>query len=142
MSDFNFEQASYSDLLVFAKDTDARCVKLLSDLSMAQQELSRTQVAFQNRDRQRDEVSEVVQELIDNGSITDADHLTILCKNLDVVAPSRTINFTVTVELTGSFELEYGEELDDYGFSVDGLTYNGQSVEFDEGHFDVEFDEE
>lgn len=135
MSDFNFDLASYGDLLAEAK-------RLSSEVERIQQDLNRTQVAFTNRDRQRDEVSEVVQELIDERTITNPEHLTVLCRNLDVIAPSRTINFTVTVELTGSFELEFGEELDDYGFSVDGLTYNGESVNFDEGHFDVEFDEE
>lgn len=135
MSDFNFDLASYGDLLAEAK-------RLSSEVERIQQDLNRTQIAFGNRDRQRDEVSEVVQELIDERTITNPEHLTVLCRNLDVIAPSRTINFTVTVELTGSFELEFGEELDDYGFSVDGLTYNGESVNFDEGHFDVEFDEE
>lgn len=135
MSDFNFDLASYGDLLAEAKRLD-------SEVERIKQDLNRTQIAFSNRDRQRDEVSEVVQELIDERTITNPEHLTVLCRNLDVIAPSRTINFTVTVELTGSFELEFGEELDDYGFSVDGLTYNGESVNFDEGHFDVEFDEE
>ena len=135
MSDFNFEQAGYSDLLTEAK-------RLNAELDSVKQELARVQVAFQNRDRQRDEVSEVVQELIDNKTITDPDALSILVRNLDVTA-SRTVSFSLTVEITGEIELEYDESLDDYGFSIDGLSYNGSYVnDWNEGHIDVDWDEE
>lgn len=131
---FDFDHASYGDLLTEAK-------RLNDELRTALNKIGAIEVAFANRDRQRNEASDIVNELIEEGVITDAEVINRLALVLNISA-TRTVTFTVTIELSGEVEIEYGQELDDYGFSVDGLNYNGESVYFTEGHTDVDWDEQ
>lgn len=116
MTDFNFDQASYGDLLVEAKRLDNA--------------LRMSQTALANRDRQRAVVSETIQELIENKTITDEEAIQILVENLNINL-TRVVNFTVTMEITGTLELPYGEEVSEYNFEVDQLSYDGNYVEVD-----------
>lgn len=129
MTDFNFDQASYGDLLAHAKQLDNA--------------LRMTQTALANRERQRMAVSKTVQELIENKVITDEEAIEVLVENLDIVI-SRLVHFTVTVEVTGSMEVPYGQEVSEDYFEVDEMTYDGNRVDVDYSsveslHFD--FDE-
>ena len=129
MTDFNFDQASYGDLLAEAKRLDNA--------------LRMCQTALANRERQRSVVSTTVQELIENKVITDEDAIEVLVENLDIII-SRLVHFTVTVEVTGSMEVPYGQEVSEDYFEVDEMTYDGNRVDVDYSsveslHFD--FDE-
>ena len=142
MSDFNFEQAGYADLLAEAKRLNEVVRDLTGTLDSTKQELARVQLAFQNRDRQRDAVSEVIQELVDNKTISDPEAIAILCKNLDVSA-ERTVSFSLNITVSGSIELGYDETLDDYGFCVESLSYNGTTLsDWMEDDVEVEWDED
>lgn len=127
---------------VLEKYLDVQLKEARTELDSVRQELARTQFSLQNLGGQRDAVSEAVQDLIDSGVITDKESIKVLASNLDL-SVTRTIAFTITAEITGEVELEWGESLDDYGFSIDGLSYNGSYVnEWSEGHFDVEWEDE
>ena len=133
MTDFDFHNASYGDLLSHA-------MYLNDELQTALNKIGAIEVAFANRDRQYREASDIVNDLIEDGILSNSDSIHRLAQVLSISA-TRTVTFTVTVELSGEVEIPYGEELDDYGFSVDGLTYNGDSVYFNEGNIDVDWDE-
>lgn len=125
---FNFDQASWEDLRNEAK-------RLQSELDIANNKARYTETAFANRDRQLKAVAEVVERLIKDGIIDDKDDISTLVENLNLEI-TRTVNFTVTVEITGSLELTYGEDLDEYSFEVDSLTYNGDYVNIDHSSVD------
>ena len=126
MTNFNFEQASYGDLLDHAKSLD-NTVRIL-------------ETALENRDRQLNAVTVTVQELIENKTITDEEAITVFVENLDINL-TRVVNFTIQVEVTGSLELPYGEELSEHSFDVEELYYDGNRVEIDYSSVgDVEWD--
>ena len=125
---FNFDLASWEDLRTEAK-------RLQSELEIANNKARYTETAFANRERQRAVVAEIVERLIEDKIICDKDDITTLAENLGLEI-NRTVNFTVTVEITGSIELPYGEDLDEYSFDVDSLTYNGESVDIDHSSVD------
>ena len=132
---FNFDQASWEDLRNEAK-------RLQSELDIANNKARYTETAFANRERQRAVVAEIVERLINDKIICDTEDINALCENLGLEI-TRTVNFTLTVEITGSLELPYGEELDEYSFEVDGVTYNGDSVDIDHSSVDsVDWDED
>ena len=133
MTDFDFHNASYGDLLSHA-------MYLNDELQTALNKIAAIEVAYANRDRQYREASDIVNDLIEEGSISDTESIHRLAQVLSISA-TRTVSFTVTVELSGEVEIPYGEELDDYGFSIDGLSYNGEGVYFNEGHAEVDWDE-
>lgn len=126
MTDFNFEQASYGDLFAHAKQLDNA--------------LRMTQTALANRERQRLLVSSAVQELIENGTISDEEAIEIFVENLDINL-TRVVNFTITMEITGSLELPYGEQVSEYNFEVEQLSYDGNYIEVDSSNVtDLEWD--
>ena len=120
---FNFDTASWEDLRNEGK-------RLQNELDIANNKARYTETAFANRERQRAVVAEIVERLINDKIICDVDDINTLCENLGLEI-TRTVNFTVTVEITGSIELPYGEELDEYSFDVDSLSYNGDCVDID-----------
>lgn len=126
MTDFNFDQASYGDLLDHAKSLD-NTVRIL-------------ETALSNRDRQLHAVTPTILELIENKTITDEEAITVFVENLDINL-TRVVNFTIQVEVTGSLELPYGEELSEHSFDVEELYYDGNRVEIDYSSVgDVEWD--
>ena len=130
---FDFDLASPYDLVVEGK-------RLTAELEAAQNKLLYTQKAFENRDRQYNTASSLVQEMIDDKTITDHTMLKALCECLDVTA-TRTIEFVLSIEVTGTMEMPFDEEPDDYGFSLDGISYNGEYVSLDSEDIDVSWDE-
>ena len=133
MTDFNPENLCYNDLLAEAK-------RLNDELQTALNKIGAIEVAYANRDRQYREASYIVDDLIEEGILSDPESIQRLAQVLSISA-TRTVTFTVTIELSGEVEVEYGQELDDCGFSIDGLTFNGESVYFNEGNIDVDWDE-
>lgn len=123
MTNFDFDQASYGDLLIEAK-------RITSEHDFLQNKLMFVQQAFDNRDRQYREASRVVQELIENNAITDQEVIDSLVEVLDITL-TRTVNFTVLVEVTGSMEVAWGEEISEYSFEIEQMSYDGNSVDVD-----------
>ena len=130
---FDFDLASPYDLVVEGK-------RLTVELEAAQNKLLYTQKAFENRDRQYNTASSLVQEMIDDKTITDPEMLKALCNCLDVTA-SRRVSFSLTIEVSGEMDIPFDEDLDDYGFSLDGISYNGEYVSLDSEDIDVSWDE-
>mgnify|MGYP006300349753 CR=1 FL=1 len=131
---FNFDQASWEDLRTEAK-------RLALELETLKNKSRYTEQAFANRERQRTEAAEICQRLIEEKVITDEDDIKGLVEALGLDI-TREVNFTITVEITGTLELAYGEELDEYSFDVDSLTYNGDLVDIDHSRVEsVDWDE-
>lgn len=117
---FNFDQASWEDLRNEAK-------RLNTELEAMQNKMRYAEVALDNRNRQRNTAAEICKRLIEESVIDDSDDIKALVEALGIEI-AREVNFTVTIEITGTLELPYGEELDEYAFDVDSLSYNGEDV--------------
>lgn len=113
---FNFEQASHADLLAEAKRLDRK--------------LNLVEKAFANRQRQIDSVTSIITELIENDEISNEESVTELIDILGIEI-LKTVEFSLVVTLTGTTQIPMGTELDEYSFSIDALSYNGDDVQFD-----------
>jgi hypothetical protein len=120
---FNFEHASYSDLLAEAK----RLNDLATSLSNKMLYLEK---AFANRDRQYAATRQIVSNLIENDEISNEEYVAELIEILGIEI-LKEVNFTLTIEVTGTVEIPLGSELDEYSFDLDGLSYNGDGVSID-----------
>ena len=127
---FNFEQASYSDLLAEAK----RLNDLVSGLS---NRLLYTDKAFQNRDRQYKEGGQLIKSAILEEVITDEDYIKQLVELFDIQI-MKEVTFTLNIEVSGTVEIPLGSELDEYSFDLDGITYDGDSVNIDYENVSIE----
>lgn len=135
MSNFDYDNASWTDLRIQAKHLD-------EELKTVNNKVAAMELAFSNLSRKHGRASEIVQELISDKVITDSDVLRGLCENLNVEA-TRVVSFTLNATITGSVEIGYDEDPDDYGFEVIGLYYNGDKVnDYYEDSTSVEWDEE
>ena len=122
-NNFNFEHASYADLLAEAK----RLNDLVSSLNNKNLYV---QKAFANRDRQYAVTKQIVSNLIENGEISNEEYVAELIEILEIEI-LKEVNFTLTIEVTGTVEIPLGSELDEYSFDLDGLSYNGDNVSID-----------
>ena len=123
---FNFEQASYGDLLVEAKRINDELVscknkqlyydKALSDL--------RSNIAT---------AGEVVQRLIEDGTISDEDDIQTLIRTLDLNI-EREVEIEISVRITGTVRVAYGEEPSEYDVEIGDVSYNGNYID----HLDVD----
>jgi hypothetical protein len=115
MTDFNFDQANYSDLLAEAKRLDNR--------------LRITQSALNNRERQFQLAKGTFTELLEVNPdlFGDEDLLTEIMNEFDIEI-LQTVNFTITVELTGTMEIRRGTDPDLYSFDVPEVYYDGEPV--------------
>ena len=123
MNDFNFDQANYTDLLAEAK-------RLNTQVSELENRVNIYQVALVNRDRQLNTVAPIIKELIESEVITDEDVIGTLVEQLNL-AIMRSVSFTVTMEITGTMEIPYGQDVEEYSFEVESLTYDGNMVDVD-----------
>ena len=130
MYEFVLDYASHEELLAEAKRLVEENKRLQDELETAQNKLIYTEKAFQNRDRQHSTASSLVQEMIEDKTITDPTMLKALCECLDVTA-TRTVEFTLTIEVTGTMDMPFDEEPDDGCFGVEGITYNGEWLDLD-----------
>lgn len=122
-NNFNFEHASYADLLAEAK----RLNDLVSSLNNKNLYV---QKAFANRDRQYAVTKQIISNLIENGEISNEEYVAELIEILEIEF-LKEVNFTLTIEVTGTVEIPLGSELDEYSFDLDGLSYNGDNVSID-----------
>jgi len=125
---FNFEQASYTDLLAEAQRLNNVVADLEGTITTANNKLMYVERAFANRDRQYAEAKEIVTELIENNEISDEEAVKQLIKIFDIEI-LKEVEFTITVEISGVVEIPFGTELDEYSFDVDNITYNGDMVD-------------
>lgn len=125
---FNFEQASYTDLLAEAQRLNNVVADLEGTITNANNKLMYVERAFANRDRQYAEAKEIVTELIENNEISDEEAVKQLIKIFDIEI-LKEVEFTITVEISGVVEIPFGTELDEYSFDVDNITYNGDMVD-------------
>ena len=123
---FNFAQASHPDLLVEA-------FRLNDELTKLQNKMSFIEVAFANRDRQVTEVTAIIEEMVQEGAISDEEYITMLAEvlSLDV---TRTVTLDVTISGTVTLELPYSvkpDEISEYNFNVelDSYEYDVQEYE-------------
>lgn len=133
---FNFDQANYSDLLNEAKRLNGLVADLSNDLTALQNKMMFVEKAFANRDRQFGEAKDLLTELIENEEISDEDAVKKLVEIFDIEI-LREVEFSITVELTGTLQLPIGAELDEYSFNVDNLSYDGQDVDFSHENTDI-----
>ena len=130
---FNFEQASYTDLFNYAKDIQNQLVETNHRSKMME-------VGIANLSRKQLEAGKIVERLIQDKIIEDEEDITTLVTALDITL-FRTMNFTISLEITGQIDIPFGEEVSEYNFEIDGVSYNGQSSNnFDTGHVDLDFD--
>lgn len=133
---FDFDRASYADLLEEAK-------RLNTELSTLQNKLMYVEKAYVNRERQVQDARVVVTEMIDENIITDENYIKALVEALDLEI-LREASFTITVEISGTVSLPLGSDLDEYSFDIDGLSYNGESVDYNQDSVSIDgwqFDE-
>jgi hypothetical protein len=133
---FNFEQAGYTDLLTEAKRLNGLVADLSNDLTTLQNKMLYVERAFANRDRQFTEAKDLLTELIENEEISDEDSVKKIVE-LFGIEILKEVEFTITVELTGTLQLPMGTELDEYSFNVDSLSYNGEDVDFNHDTTDI-----
>ncbi len=133
---FNFDQANYSDLLNEAKRLNGLVADLSNDLTALQNKMMFVEKAFANRDRQFGEAKDLLTELIENEEISDEDAVKKLVEIFDIEI-LREVEFSITVELTGTLQLPIGAELDEYSFNVDNLSYNNEDVDFSHENTDI-----
>lgn len=106
-------------------------------LEIAENKLRYTEKAFSNRDRQWNAGRELIKEMIVEGDISEKEHLEKLVEVFDIEI-LREVNFTVTIEVSGTVEIPLGSELDEYSFSIDGLSYDGTDVTIDNDSISID----
>ena len=121
--EFNFEQASYQELL-----SESQRVSL--ELETLKNKMMYVEKAFANRDRQFTEGQTLIKDMIEEGEITNVDYISQLVETFKIEI-LKEVNFTISVEVTGTVQIPMGTELDEYSFSIDGMTYNGEDVSVD-----------
>jgi hypothetical protein len=126
---FNFEQANYSDLLAEAK-------RLNSELLILQNKSQYTERAFANRDRQFNEAKSIITSLVEEGEIDNEEAIKELVYIFGIEI-MREVQFTITLEISGTTEIPLGSELDEYSFNVDSMSYNGQDVDFSQDNLEI-----
>ena len=126
---FNFEQASYSDLLTEAKRLNDIVVNANNELTILTNKMAYVERAFANRDRQYTQAKSIITALIELEEIDNEDAVKELVQIFDIEI-LKEVAFTITVEISGTLELPIGSELDEYSFNVDSLSYDSQDVDF------------
>lgn len=134
---FNFDQASYSDLYNEAVRLNGLVADLSKDLETANNKLLYTEKAFANRDRQYTSGRALLEEIITEGYITEEEYIKQLVEifNIEIM---REVTFNLTIEISGTVEIPLGTELDEYSFSVDSISYDGQEVSIDHEGINIE----
>lgn len=126
---FNFEQASYTDLLAEAKRLNEQVVSL-------QNKALYTERAFANRERQHQEAKSIITSLIEENEIDNEEAIKELVYIFGIEI-MREVQFTITLEISGTTEIPLGSELDEYSFNVDSMSYNGQDVDFSQDNLEI-----
>lgn len=127
---FNFEQASYTDLLAEAKRLNGLVADLKGEVTSLQNKALYTERAFANRDRQYATAKEILTSVIESEELDNEEAVKQLIEIFGIEI-LKTVEFTLSVEITGTVELPLGTELDEYSFSIDGLSYNGEFCDID-----------
>ena len=134
---FNFDQAGYLDLLNEAKRLNGLVADLDGELTTLKNKSAYTERAFANRDRQYTEGRALIEEMINEGEISNEDYIKQLVDifNIEIL---KAVEFTLTIEVTGTVEIPLGSELDEYSFSLDSLSYDGQDVSIDHDSISID----
>lgn len=91
-------------------------------------EIATLSSALSNLRRKLLVAGELVEGLIEDGTITDVEVIGELCTALDIEL-MRTVEVSLTAEVVLSVEVPYGVELSEYDFDVTEVQYNGDSQE-------------
>lgn len=126
---FNFDQASYTDLLAEAKRLNEQVVSF-------QNKALYTERAFANRERQHQEAKSIITSLIEENEIDNEEAIKELV-HIFGIEIMREVQFTITLEISGTTEIPLGSELDEYSFNVDSMSYNGQDVDFSQDNLEI-----
>jgi hypothetical protein len=126
---FNFEQANYSDLLTEAKRLNDEVVSLKNKAMYVER-------AFANRERQHTDAKSILTALIEENEIDNEEAVKELVQIFGIEI-MREVEFTVTLEISGTVEIPMGTELDEYSFNVDSFSYDGQDVNFSQDNLEI-----
>jgi hypothetical protein len=126
---FNFEQANYSDLLTEAKRLNDEVVSLKNKAMYVER-------AFANRERQHTDAKSILTTLIEENEIDNEEAVKELVQIFGIEI-MREVEFTVTLEISGTVEIPMGTELDEYSFNVDSFSYDGQDVNFSQDNLEI-----
>jgi hypothetical protein len=126
---FNFEQANYSDLLTEAKRLNDEVVSLKNKAMYVER-------AFANRERQYTDAKSILTTLIEENEIDNEEAVKELVQIFGIEI-MREVEFTVTLEISGTVEIPMGTELDEYSFNVDSFSYDGQDVNFSQDNLEI-----
>lgn len=133
---FNFDQASYTDLLAEAKRLNGLVADLQGDITTLQNKALYTERAFANRERQHQEAKSIITSLIEENEIDNEEAVKELVYIFGIEI-MREVQFTITLEISGTTEIPLGSELDEYSFNVDSMSYNGQDVDFSQDNLEI-----
>jgi hypothetical protein len=97
-----------------------------------------TQLALVNCERRytylsnkRDEVAEIIEGLITDGTIASTDTINRLCELLDITI-YRESEITFTAEITGIVSIPYGKEITSYDIDVTDVSVDGENLDLNE----------
>lgn len=133
---FNFDQASYTDLLAEAKRLNGLVADLSGEITTLQNKALYTERAFANRDRQFTQAKAILTSVIESEELDNEDAVKELVEIFGIEV-LKEVAFTITVEISGTVEIPMGTELDEYSFNVDSLSYNGEEVDFTHDTTDI-----
>jgi hypothetical protein len=133
---FNFEQANYSDLLTEAKRLNGLVADLNGEVTSLQNKAMYTERAFANRERQHQDAKSILTTLIEENEIDNEEAVKELVQIFGIEI-MREVEFTVTLEISGTVEIPMGTELDEYSFNVDSFSYDGQDVNFSQDNLEI-----
>jgi predicted transcriptional regulator len=101
---------------------------LSSRLVMANGRLETMTNAMRGRNRELESLREYLKQLIEDDEITDKDIIDTLIKEHGVEV-SETLTVVISVDVTVEVTVPRGTEPEMYEFEVDGVTYQGDTVD-------------
>lgn len=134
---FNFEQATFNELYAEARRLNGLVADLKGEVTMLQNKALYTERAFANRDRQYTQAKSILTALIELEEIDNEEAVKELVQIFDIEI-MKEVEFTITIEITGTTEIPLGTELDEYSFSVDSVSYDGNEVDVQHESVNIE----
>jgi hypothetical protein len=113
---------------------------LEAKLSASQEHKERIALNWDRRTRELDDLRDYLAKLIRDGDLDDRDIIDTLVSQHGVQA-MRKVAVTFEVTTSAVIEVAYGEDIDLYSFDLDGISYDGSSLDLGDESFKI-IDEE
>lgn len=133
---FDPNSATYNELYAEVQRLNNVIADLNGELSSLKVKYDYANRAFSNRERQYQEAKSILTNLIEQEEIDNEDAVKELVQIFDIEI-MREVQFTITLEISGTTEIPMGTELDEYSFNVDSMSYNGQDVDFSQDNLEI-----